>query len=166
MIILICLWTSSPFPHKDSLVASVEDDFWDQLSEFVRTWEAMSVLTKRSLIMLKSSPDSGFLNTTSDWTKTFMIIWIYGHFFVKLIFLNIFYIFFWRARVCWPFLCLCRLFCNFGRCLDLNPESCRSKQARYQLSLPSPYLATHLPTKPPISLLSHPSPNVATHLPT
>ncbi len=66
-LILICLWTSSPVPHKDIfLVVSVEDDFWNQLLSSVRTWAAMSVLTKRSLIMLKSSPDSGFLNTTSD----------------------------------------------------------------------------------------------------
>jgi hypothetical protein len=43
-----------------------------------------------------------------------------------------------------PLLCLCRPFCNFWRCLDSNPKSCRSKQ-RYQLSNPSPYLATHLP---------------------
>ncbi len=28
-----------------------------------------------------------------------------------------------------------------------TPESFRSKQARYQLSPPSPYLATHLPKK-------------------
>ncbi len=63
----------------------------------------------------------------------------------------------------------------FERCLDSNPESCRSKQATCQLSQPSPYLATisltqppvatHLPTQLPISLLSHPSPCVATHLP-
>jgi hypothetical protein len=26
--------------------------------------------------------------------------------------------------VCWPLLCLCRLFFIFERCLDLNPESC------------------------------------------
>jgi hypothetical protein len=38
---------------------------------------------------------------------------------------------FWRARVCWPF-------CTFERCLDSNPESCRCKLARYQLSHPSP----------------------------
>ncbi len=55
-----------------------------------------------------------------------------------------------QARVCWPLLCLCRPVCIFKRCLDLTPESCRSKQARYQLSHPSPYLATHLPTWPPI----------------
>ncbi len=48
-------------------------------------------------------------------------------------------IFFWRARVCWSLLCFCRPFCIFERCLDSNPESCRSKQARYQLSHPSPY---------------------------
>jgi hypothetical protein len=27
--------------------------------------------------------------------------------------------------------CLRRLFCNVERCLDSNPESCRSKQVRY-----------------------------------
>ncbi len=26
---------------------------------------------------------------------------------------DVFCIFFWRARVCWPFLCLCRPFCIF-----------------------------------------------------
>ncbi len=26
--------------------------------------------------------------------------------------------FFWRTRVCWPLLCLCRPFCIFKRCLD------------------------------------------------
>ncbi len=71
---------------------------------------------------------------------------------------NIFLIF-WRARVCWLLLCLCRPFCMFERCLDSNPESCRSKHACYQLSQPFPYLATR-----PISLLSHPSPCLATHL--
>jgi hypothetical protein len=56
-----------------------------------------------------------------------------------------FYIFFWRARVCWPCHCLCRTFCIFERCLDSNPESCHSKQACYhQLSHLRPYLATHL----------------------
>ncbi len=40
--------------------------------------------------------------------------------------------------VYWPLLCLCRPFCIFERCLDSNPESCRSKQARYQLSHPTP----------------------------
>jgi hypothetical protein len=32
--------------------------------------------------------------------------------------------------VCSPLLCLCRPFCISERCLDSNPESCRSKQAR------------------------------------
>ncbi len=54
-----------------------------------------------------------------------------------------------RAGVCWPLLCLCHTFCVahfsiFESCLDWNPESCRRKQARYQLSHPSLYLATHL----------------------
>ncbi len=77
-----------------------------------------------------------------------------------------FCIFFWRTKVCWPLLCLCRPFCSFERCLDSNQESCRCNQARYQLSHPSPYYATNLLTQPPISLLSHPSPYLATHLPT
>ncbi len=47
-----------------------------------------------------------------------------------------FCIFFWQARMCWPLLCLCRPFCILERCLDSNPESCRSKQARYQLASP------------------------------
>ena len=33
-----------------------------------------------------------------------------------------FFVFFWRARGCWPLLCLCRLFCIFERCLDSSPE--------------------------------------------
>jgi hypothetical protein len=42
--------------------------------------------------------------------------------------------------------CLCCPFCIFEICLDSNPENCRSKQARCQLSHPSTYLATHLPS--------------------
>ncbi len=40
--------------------------------------------------------------------------------------------------MCSPLLCLCRPFCSFERCLDSNPESCHSKQARYKFSLMSP----------------------------
>ncbi len=43
------------------------------------------------------------------------------------------------AVVCCALLCLCRPFCIFERCLDSNPERCRSKKARYQLSHPSPF---------------------------
>jgi hypothetical protein len=50
-----------------------------------------------------------------------------------------FYIFFWRAIVCR----LCRPFMICEGCLDSNPEYCRSKLARYRLSHPSLYLATH-----------------------
>ncbi len=59
--------------------------------------------------------------------------------------------------MCWPLRCVCRLCCIFERCLDSNPEGCRSKQARLATHLP--YLATHLPTQPLISLY------LATHLP-
>jgi hypothetical protein len=62
------------------------------------------------------------------------------------------------ARVCWLLRCLCGPFCIFGRFLDSNPESSRSKQARcYLLYLPE--LTTHLP-----NLATH-LPNLATHLP-
>ncbi len=45
-----------------------------------------------------------------------------------------FCIFFGRAGGCWLLLCLCRPFWFiFERCLDSNPECCRSKRARYQL---------------------------------
>ncbi len=50
----------------------------------------------------------------------------------------LFVYFFRRAKVCWPLICWCRPICIFERCLDSNPESCRRKQARYQLSQPSP----------------------------
>ncbi len=56
---------------------------------------------------------------------------------------------FWRTRVCWPLLCLCRPFCIFERYLDSNPESCRSEQARYATNLPtyhtSPYMGKVIP---------------------
>ncbi len=45
----------------------------------------------------------------------------------------------------------------FDRCLDSNPESCLSKQARYRLDHPYPFLATHLP-------ICHLSPYLAKHL--
>jgi hypothetical protein len=51
----------------------------------------------------------------------------------------IFLYIFWRARLCWPLLCIIERF------LDSNAERGRSKRARYQLSHPSPSLATHLP---------------------
>ncbi len=53
---------------------------------------------------------------------------------------DVIFVFFWRARVCWPWplLCFCRPFCIFERFLDSNQESCRSKQARHPLSHSSP----------------------------
>ncbi len=40
-------------------------------------------------------------------------------------------ILFLRATVCRPLLCLCRPFCIFERCLDSNPEKCRSNVATH-----------------------------------
>ncbi len=69
--------------------------------------------------------------------------------------LAIFCVYSGRARVCWPLRCLCRPFCIFERCLDSNAERCRSRQARYQLSHPSPWLSH------PPPWLSHPPPYLA-----
>ncbi len=56
------------------------------------------------------------------------------------------YIYFWRARLCWPLLSLCRPFCIFETCLDSNPESCRNKQPCYhQLTHLSHYFAGYGP---------------------
>ncbi len=44
------------------------------------------------------------------------------------IFWNYSFVYFWWVRVCWPLLCLCRPFLVFERCLDSNPESCRSQR--------------------------------------
>ncbi len=72
---------------------------------------------------------------------------------------SFFFLYLFGGLECRPLLCLCRPFCIFERYLDSNPERCRSNQARYQLSHPSPYithpspyLATHLPSEPLISL--------------
>ncbi len=51
---------------------------------------------------------------------------------------TVFFIFFWRARVCRPLVRLCRPFMIFEGWLDSNPEFCRSKLARYRLSHLSP----------------------------
>ncbi len=61
--------------------------------------------------------------------------------------------FFWRARVCWPLLCLCRTFCIFDRYLGFEPREL-------------PQQADALPTYPSVFQFSHPSPNLAIHLPT
>ncbi len=79
---------------------------------------------------------------------------------------------FFMARVCWLLRCLCGPFCIFGRFLDSNPESSRSKQARFHL-LYLPELTTHLPnlsTFLPNFATYHPKiaaylPNWAAHLP-
>ncbi len=44
---------------------------------------------------------------------------------------------FWRVRVYWPHIFLCRPFCIFDRCQDSNPDCCRRKHSN---------LATHLPS--------------------
>ncbi len=56
---------------------------------------------------------------------------------------SIFCIYFWRARICWPLLCLCRPFCVFERCLDSNPTSCR-------LAAVASRRATNLATQLPV----------------
>jgi hypothetical protein len=57
-------------------------------------------------------------------------------------------------------------FCIFERCLNSHPVCFNSKQARYQLSHPSPYLATYLPNFATqlLDLATHLS-HLAIHLP-
>jgi len=80
----------------------------------------------------------------------------WGWWLLQISFKSFLYIFL-AVRVCWPLLCFCLPFRIFERCLDSNSESCCTKQALYQLSHPSPYLATHL-----LTLLSYPSPSKVT----
>jgi hypothetical protein len=47
---------------------------------------------------------------------------------------TLFFVYFFVGLMCWPLFCLCRPFMIFKGCLDSNPECCRSKRARYQLS--------------------------------
>ncbi len=44
-------------------------------------------------------------------------------------------VYFWRARVWWPLLCLSPIYDYWGM-LDSNTECCRRKRARYQLNHP------------------------------
>ncbi len=66
--------------------------------------------------------------------------------------------FFWGGECVVHFFANLAHFISFERCLDSNPEGCRSKQARNQLCHPSPLLSGPSPS------LSQPSPNLATHL--
>ncbi len=56
---------------------------------------------------------------------------------LKIEFFSIFFIFFWRAGVCWPLFC-CFAYVAHKRflkgCLNSNSEYCRSKRAQNQLS--------------------------------
>ncbi len=64
---------------------------------------------------------------------------------------NLFCIFFWRARLCWPLLCLCRPLHDFWGMseFELRMLPRRSKRARYQLSHPASSYT--LPPIPPRS---------------
>jgi hypothetical protein len=61
--------------------------------------------------------------------------------------------------VCRPLLRLCRPSMIIDGCLDLNPECCRSKQARYRLSHPSLWLS-----HPSLYLATHPSKKKYSHV--
>jgi len=64
------------------------------------------------------------------------VIRIFPAIFLKIFRESLFYFF---PRI---FIFSCREF--LGCCLNSNPESCRSKQARYQLSHPSPLNLAHM----------------------
>ena len=76
----------------------------------VRASDSQCQKSQQSRISIQASSDtleSGWRQKKQWWIK----------------YVKFFCICFWRATVCWPF-------CIFERCLDLNPESCHSKQAR------------------------------------
>ncbi len=87
---------------------------------------------------------SWLLNLITGWTKVFKFWKIkllkeiclrgFGSKFVREKNPGIRYNFFFGGGV----IVCCRPFCCFERYLDANPESCRSKQACFQLSHPSP----------------------------
>ncbi len=55
---------------------------------------------------------------------------------------NVSYSFFWRARLCWPLLCLCRPFCIFERCpIPTQRAAAASRRGTN--------VATHLPVSYP-----------------
>jgi hypothetical protein len=68
-----------------------------------------------------------------------------------------FCIFFWRARVCWPLLRLCRPFCIFEKWLDSNQKASVASRCATNLAAHLPNLATHLPKR------NHPSPYQLSH---
>ncbi len=86
------------------------------------------------------------------------------HFSLFLFLISQIVFFFFRGRVCWPLLCICRQFCIFQRCLDSNTESCRAVASRRATNLATHLhdlathllrLTTYLPSH--LSHLSHPS---------
>ncbi len=68
--------------------------------------------------------------------------------------------FFWRGRMFWPLLCLCRAFYYFLEMSEFEPRELPQQAGALTTKPPSPTpsLATHLPAQLPISLLSHPFP--------
>ncbi len=71
-----------------------------------------------------------FLHILIDLFVRYTVRYFEPFFSLNILNLKIFVVF---CRVRRPLLCLCRPFCIFERC-DSNPESYRSKQARYHLS--------------------------------
>ncbi len=93
---------------------------------------------------LKELINKSFYMLFSVWTlyrvllkQTSIFSYILIHF-NREIWIIFFCIFYWRARVRWPLLCICRPFLIFEGSLHSNSEFCRGKRARYQLSHPSP----------------------------
>jgi hypothetical protein len=106
--------------------------FFSSLGTFYGTKGMHWFVYKISQIFFQSSINFKFFLTKSwGWirirTETMKPMRIHN----ILLYIFLIGIYFWRARVFWPLLCLRRPFCIFERCLDSNPESCRSKQARY-----------------------------------
>ncbi len=111
------LWWSAS-KNKGYHVLSAEDTVWSN--------------APATIMFTEIPPSSSFNIPPRSPSVVDPLLWIRIELFISFLY------FFWQATVCWPLLCLCRPFCIFERGLDSNPESCRSKQERYQLSHPSP----------------------------
>jgi hypothetical protein len=110
-------------------------------------FNTMKKMTEGSVLLLNGGSCNAYGYTATKQSITLICITkqskgING--FVSFLPSSSFFVYFWAS---WNALAtLCRPICILERCLDSNPENCRSKQVCYQLIHPSTYLATHLPT--------------------